>query len=151
MDPKIDLKSLLKKDNSPPPMHSAWYDLPSKLPQPVRGTVWKVPENVKLPAGSKIQFSTRSPYAVYLYLGRWLKVSATPQFFFTIPPDAGLITVLGDQSINCFTQLSYQGQHYCVPQEAYNTKRIFAILHQIAGLNIAHASTPPTLSVRTVP
>ncbi len=134
-----------------PPTGSAWYDFPAVIPQAVRAVAWPhqlIP--AKLPKGSKLQFSTRSAYAVYLYLGRYLRENIQPKVTYTTDNDS-LLTIVHDRTINCFAQLSYNREHYCVPDEAYNTKRTFAILHQLVGLNIVHTSTPAVLNVRNLP
>jgi hypothetical protein len=150
LDPKILPK---KEAPPPPPSHSAWYDLPppEKIPPSSRAFAWRHRPDFLPPKGSKIQFSTRSPYAVYLYLGRWLKGDFKSVELLTIPYDDNLVTIDRNSSLDCFTEVSYKLQQYCVPNSAYNTKRTFSVLHQIVGLNIAHVSTSPPLSVRAVP
>lgn len=105
-----------------------WYDVP--------GGTW--------------EFSTRSAYAVYQIMGRWLEKDLRMDLI-TVEDDQHLIDITKDQPGICFANLFYKGRQYCVPEYAYNTKRTFAILHQVAGLNIAHAQTPGTLTVRSVP
>jgi hypothetical protein len=102
------------------------------------------------------KFSTRSVYAVYQYLGTLLELSKYDQTkqipFITIPsPNSQLIQIETNSTTECFVQINYDFVNYCVPKEAKNMKQVFAILHQVAGLNIAHAQTPGTLTVRPVP
>lgn len=107
-----------------------WYDLP--------------------PGRNEIQFSTRSAYAVFDYLGSLLSRNEGSEFL-TIPDDPNLVTILRDSSQSCFTSVSYERAFYCVPPTAYNMKRAFAILHQVVGLNIVHSSSPAALAIRAVP
>jgi len=112
------------------PMPTVWYDLP--------------------PSAGGTQFTTRSAYAVYQYLGRFLELNKDT-LFITIADDQRLNGIVKNEAQHCFTSLNYKGDSYCVPDEANNMKRAFGILHQVAGLNIAHISTAPSLAVRAVP
>jgi hypothetical protein len=123
---------------------SSWYDIPP----------WTDTES---PLRHSAKFSTRSAYAAYQYLGRLLEAldkSAASQIpLLTIPPPGNQIlsVATGPVGGGCFTQLNYHFRYYCVPDEATSTKQIFGLLHQVSGLNIAHAQTPGTLTVRPVP
>ena len=144
LDPNKLPKSQQQKQQKP----QAWYDLPSKdIPLATRGAAWP---NRPFPKGGKIQFSTRSAYGVYLFLGRALERRDQLQLTYT-GDDPYILHITRDQVSDCYTQIVYNSVQYCVPRTAYNTKRTFAILHQLVGLNIVHASTPAVLNVRTLP
>jgi hypothetical protein len=120
---------------SPPP--EVWYALP-----PIAGQKW--------------QFTTRSPYAVYQMMGRWLENVRNESVvkgltLNTVEGDNLLVHIETNRTAGCFVSLSHNGQNYCVPDEANLTKTIFSILHQVTGLNIAHAQLPGTLTVRALP
>jgi hypothetical protein len=120
---------------APPP--EVWYTLPQI-------------------AGQKWQFTTRSPYAVYQMMGRWLenvRIESVVRGLTlnTVEGDNLLVHIETNRTSGCFVSLSHDGQNYCVPDEANLTKTAFSILHQVTGLNVAHAQTPGTLTVRSVP
>ncbi len=123
---------------------SAWYDIPP----------WT--DNYA-PFHHTAKFSTRSAYATYQYLGRLLealdKTAANQVPLVTLPkPDNQVLAIeSGGLGGGCFTEINYHLRHYCVPNEANTMKQIFGLLHQVAGLNIAHAQTPGPLTVRNVP
>lgn len=138
---------------------SAWFDLPPDLPYPAANGAWKILWRDKLVSKStkvKIQFSTRSAYGVYLFLGRLLHWQREDERHLPIRleytgDDSAILDIVNNHLSNCYTQLVYNSAQYCVPREAYNTKRTFTILHQLVGLNIAFTATPATLNVRTIP
>jgi hypothetical protein len=128
------------------PLPEAWYALPQ-----IDGEKWL--------------FTTRSPYAVYQIMGRWLEMYQKSQgqdprqkeetlrglsLLLTDGEDKLPVRIEESRTTACFVSLTYKGQYYCVPEEARLTKTAFSILHQVAGLNIAHAQTPGTVNVRSV-
>jgi hypothetical protein len=125
-----------------PPDHKVWYDLPRVSPEP---------GNRPYPA----QFTTRSAYAVYQYLGKWARIwldkGWSQKLLSSDTSDPYLFRITNDQSLSCFSSVVYKAQQYCIPSDADNTKRTFGILHQVTGLNIAHAASLGALTVRTVP
>lgn len=136
---------------------SAWFDLPPDLPYFAAKAASTILTRDKLVSKStkiKIQFSTRSAYGVYLFLGRLLnreKVSNVPLRLEYTGDNTSILDIVNNHLSNCYTQLVYNSVQYCVPRDAYNTKRTFTILHQLVGLNIAYTATPATLNVRTIP
>jgi hypothetical protein len=125
-----------------------WYTLPT-----IYGETW--------------EFTTRSPYAVYQMMGLYLDYYRNNQseedagkreillnaikLVATDESDKYFAHIETNQNAGCFVSLAYNGQSYCVPEGANVTKTTFSILHQVTGLNIAHAQTPGTLTVRSVP
>jgi hypothetical protein len=110
------------------------------------GKVW-----YDLPAGrNEIQFTTRSAYAIFQYLGHIFQTGERSEFF-TISDDHDLVTIVGSSATSCFSSVVFESGFFCVPDSAYNMKRTFSILHQVVGLNIVHSSSPAALAVRAVP
>jgi hypothetical protein len=99
----------------------------------------------------------RSAYGVFEFLGKLIKMQrraealerTTPKVDSAlVPPERGdvielpptlksvhddevLIRVLRDGGRDCFVETSYRGQHYCVPDDASTTKRIFNFMIQL--------------------
>ena len=99
----------------------------------------------------KISVYLRSTYGVYAHLGRVIRNGGniTNILGLTASDDPSLFTVTSDYT-NCFIQTDYEGAHYCVPESANNTKRVFALLRQLVGLKITPANPQPTQTVRAI-
>jgi hypothetical protein len=53
--------------------------------------------------------------------------------------------------LGCWTSISYETYRACVPADAFQTKRTFALLHQLFVLYASPNNTPVTQTVRTTP
>lgn len=106
--------------------------------------------------GIKYQVYTRSVYGVYAYLGALLQANhgRGTDIDNLLKADGsgygGMLHITSDKA-GCFTEVDYRGTHYCIPQGASNTKRVFALLHQLQELNTAPSNAPTTLTVTNVP
>jgi hypothetical protein len=98
----------------------------------------------------KVQVFLRSAFGVYEYLGKMLARGWKVGLYTGLDPDLDLFTITHDYNY-CFVSTSYEGDQYCVPTSAENTKRIFALLRQLVGLNTAVQNPPATLTVRSIP
>ena len=108
----------------------------------------------------------RSAYAIFQLLGKILKDQENHDNDAPLPPgisaeDAApiLTTVLGDQNLvtivkdangDCFTETQFVDGHYCVPESAANTKRIFGLLAQLIALQTSATDIAITPTVHTV-
>jgi hypothetical protein len=88
---------------------------------------------------SVIQIYTRSTWSIYQFLGNLIQRQTTD----------GTVSILsgglrGDQSLfrvvrggyggDCFASVTYSGENYCIPKDAYNSKRIISVVHELANL-----------------
>ena len=106
--------------------------------------------------GTIYEVSFRSVYGVYAYLGALRRGGGGR------PTDiSNLLKLDGDGKGGilditaargaCFTAVDYEGGHYCVPERADNTKRLFNLLHQLQQISTAPSNAPTTLTVTNVP
>jgi hypothetical protein len=102
--------------------------------------------------GSRVraQLFLRSAYGVYEFLGEMVAKQSKVFLYTGLEPDPSLLTVTHDFN-SCFVRTSFEGENYCVPTSAYNTKRIFTLLRQLVALNTAVQNPTPTPTVRTTP
>ena len=114
--------------------------------------------------GYTVLFHTRSLYGAYQYLGEILRanelkpsVLAGKEFDNTIlsPPakadvdgQSRYLLYLTHTAADCFTNLEYEGKQWCVPNDAYQTKRVFSMLHQLFELYAAPSNQQTTPTVR---
>ena len=96
----------------------------------------------------KVQILLRSAFGVYQFLGKLLARNSEIGLYTGLDSDKKLLTISHDTNY-CFVHVSYSGEHYCVPNTANNTKKIFAVLRQLVALNTPYANQPATLTVRT--
>jgi len=99
-----------------------------------------------------LELIPRSTYQIYKFLGDLMPpTEKIPLVLGEHPPNFLLNVVLGS-SDKCFTSV-FDTAFYCVPEEnSDNTKAIFTILHQLAGLYTkAGNPTPVTSTVRITP
>jgi hypothetical protein len=108
----------------------------------------------------QIEVTTRSIFEIFYYLGRIVnsRQAVNLQAFEDLPAERiaaePLIEVqegghYSDDGGNCFTEVSYERQTYCVPVEgAANTKRIFGILNALLALKQSNSDLPTTQTVR---
>jgi hypothetical protein len=85
------------------------------------------------------QIFTRSTLGVYRYLGQILregKVEEMLTFGRPTDPDRRILALNRNSIIGkCFTEVSYDGVHFCVPDKGTsNTKQTFAMLAQLVAL-----------------
>ena len=97
--------------------------------------------------GHHYQLFTRSTYGAYNYVGAILR---TKNDIVNLQPDdqkyRGIVRIVqGGQ--DCFASVGYRNVQYCVPSDANNTKKLFALLHQLQQLNTAPSNTPTTLTI----
>lgn len=102
----------------------------------------------------EFEITTRSTFGIYRYLGRILAAGMTEEIRLrdsrSYPgEDPRLLAVSQDGS--CFVSLVYEGQHYCVPDRADNTKRIFGLLAQLLALKTTVQDLGITPVVRVSP
>jgi hypothetical protein len=92
-----------------------------KEPSPVAYYTFTDPDN------NEVQIHTKTVYGIYEYLGALLRAHTSIRIPNFTGPDEALFTVTSDLT-DCFVSADYEGQHYCVPNEASNTKRYLALL-----------------------
>ncbi len=103
----------------------------------------------------EFEITTRSTFGIYRYLGRILAAQMTEEIRLrdsrSYPgEDPRLLAVTQDASA-CFVDLVYEGEHYCVPERADNTKRIFGLLAQLLALKTTVQDLGITPVVRVSP
>ena len=98
--------------------------------------------------GHHYQLLTRSTYGVYNYVGAILRNK--PLDIDNLQPDnekyRGIVRIVFSDG-DCFAAVGYRNMQYCVPTDANNTKKLFALLHQLQQLNTAPSNTPTTLTI----
>jgi hypothetical protein len=92
-----------------------------------------------LKSGTTIQFATRSTWAIYQYLGSLIarQQSGEPPILLWSAGFSGdhtLFTVVTNGPADCFVSVTYSGANYCVPNNAYNSKMLLSLLHELANL-----------------
>lgn len=101
--------------------------------------------------GNHYQLFTRSTYGAYEYIGALLRNKTDiDNLLGNGPGYNGIIRVDAMYGGNCFAAVAYRSEPYCVPADAWNTKRVFALLHQLQQLNTAPSNTPTTLTVTPI-
>jgi hypothetical protein len=110
-------------------------------------------------AGVTYQVFMRSTYGVYDYIGALIR--GHHDISNLLAPDnskyGGIVNISesseanGSSASDCFSSVSYRGETYCVPTRADNTKKLFALLHDLQQLMTAPSNAPTTLQVTTVP
>lgn len=138
---------------------------PSK-PKPKYGPLIAYPlEDISVdPSGTKTvehyQLFMRSTYGVYDYVGALLHKNTDIDNLLQKDESGygGMVNVIPPRDVtsqkateSCFADVDYRGTHYCVPDKADRTKRLFSLLHQLQELNTAPSNAPTTLTVTTVP
>jgi hypothetical protein len=96
---------------------------------------------------AEIFVNIRSTYAIFNYMGKIL----IPNSRNPLVAGSNLVVIRSDQVDGCFSQINYDGENYCVPREATNTKIAFAILSQLLALKTSPGDLPITPSVRITP
>ena len=107
----------------------------------------------------RLQVLPRSTFAIFQYLGRIIAAGERGRIRLSSPEaidepplrDEYLFVVEPSGAADCFINVAYEGQNYCVPRAgATNTKRILGLLAQLLALNTAVEDVPVTPSVRVV-
>lgn len=98
----------------------------------------------------EVRLYLRSAFGVYEYLGQLLAHSMALGLYTGRGSDIQVLTIT-HQDNYCFVSTIFEGDPYCVPLTADNTKRIFALLRQLVALNTTVQYGQPTLTVRTTP
>jgi hypothetical protein len=97
--------------------------------------------------GHHYQLFTRSTFGAYNYVGAILR---TNHDIDNLQPDdqkyRGIVRIVNSDR-DCFAAVGYRNVNYCVPADANNTKKLFALLHQLQQLNTAPSNTPTTLTI----
>lgn len=105
--------------------------------------------------GNTVRVFTRSVLGAYRYLGLILRMQEADRsalqdsqdnIFFN-SPDVGFLYVTHAQE-DCWTSISYANQDWCVPNDARETKRTFALLHQLFELYTSGKDQQVTPTVR---
>jgi len=100
--------------------------------------------------GRRVEFATRSTYEVYRYLGRIVRLDTrTPLLFPNEYMDDKIVRVTHDTT-NCFTEIYYISEHWCVPSDAAITKLVFQLLNQLVSLYTTPSTQPSTSTVRAI-
>ncbi|MGO8738809.1 hypothetical protein [Rhodoblastus sp.] len=111
----------------------------------------------------KLSVLPRSPFGIFQYLGRITamgekgqvhlqsaeavdRASFRDEILFDVVNVSSGATVEG----GCYLTLNYEGQDYCIPNRAVNTKRVLGLLTQLIALNTAISDIPVTPTVRIV-
>ncbi len=92
----------------------------------------------------------RSPFQIFQYLGGMLADGTAGKV--QIGGDhAGLepLLVVNAAGSPCFTDISYAGADYCVPDQGSDrTRQVFSLLNQILALNTSTADLPVTTTIQ---
>jgi hypothetical protein len=85
-----------------------------------------------------IQIFTRSTWGIYQFLGDLIYREDIAGMYRVLYAgrhgDFALFTVIKDGGTDCFTSVTYSGVKYCIPNDAYNSKMILSVLHQLQNL-----------------
>ena len=101
--------------------------------------------------GHHYEILFRSTIGAYYYIGAY---NTAPIDNLLAPDGSGsgsLINLKSDSPSGCFAETSFHGKHFCVPEDAENTKQLFSVLHLLQELQTAPSNSPTTLSVTPVP
>ncbi len=98
----------------------------------------RAPTYVFYDGSSVIEVFTRSTWGIYQFLGNLMQrqeLDGTVDILGGgIHDDQSLFRVRRGNQGNCFVSLAYSGETYCIPQDAFNSKRIISVLHELANL-----------------
>lgn len=103
----------------------------------------------------EFEITTRSTFGIYRFLGRILAARMTEEIRLrdsrSYPGDDPRLLAVTQDASTCFVDLVYEGEHYCVPDRADNTKRIFGLLAQLLALKTTVQDLGITPVVRVSP
>lgn len=109
--------------------------------------------------GNTVVLHTRSVFGAYRFLGEMLLIRGsldhigrgnTMTGMFTGNPPTEFLYLTHDET-NCWVSVTYENDRWCVPGDAFKTKRIFALLHQMFELYARPNNQPNTSTVRVTP
>jgi hypothetical protein len=149
------------------------------LAGPICGTHWDPVQQAKTPQADTMNFSVgpynfkispRSAYGVFEFLGTLIKMQRdkperlptayVPQnrldeitqlpTLYTVADDQNIITVVRENSPDCFSHTWFRDGEYCVPESASNSKRIFGLLAQLIAIETAASDLSITPIVRVI-
>jgi hypothetical protein len=87
------------------------------------------------PVGTvKYRIVTRSTFGIYQFLGAIMAAGEGDGLMLSESKDNSLLTVIPGSGDGCFQDAQYNGQMYCIPNNAKNTKRIVQLLAQLVAL-----------------
>ena len=95
----------------------------------------------------------RSTFGIYQFLGRVLAApdSDDARILATSGENEKMLTIVPNQTENCFDRVFYEGTEYCVPQDAKYTKQILQLLAQLLALQTQAGDLAVTPTVRISP
>jgi hypothetical protein len=91
---------------------------------------------------------TRSTFGIYQFLGGLMANGEAEGLMLTEGKDSSLLTVVQGSGDGCFQDAQYNGQMYCIPDRAKNTKRIVQLLAQLVALQTSTQDLAVTPLVR---
>jgi hypothetical protein len=101
----------------------------------------------------------RSTFGIFQYLGRLVAAGDERLIGLQTPDGKGsgpladdnlFVVEQGKSGAGCFVSTEYAGQSYCVPDSAFNTKRILGLLVQLIALNTSIRDIGITPSVQLI-
>jgi hypothetical protein len=128
------------------------------VPNPLCGaksTVKATPANYTFDYLGTLQLEPvlRSPNAVFTYLGTILREKTQDRVVFLTRDAEKLgrfLEIVESSDTGCFVSAVYDGQSYCVPQNAFATAMLLEILEQLRNLSITPSDLNASFSVRVV-
>jgi hypothetical protein len=144
---------------------------------PKCGSRWDPRKDANKPQPDSFEFKVgpiefrikpRSAFGVFEFLGTQIKMQregltpweeaniyadrpglTAPPRVLTTHDDHGLFTI-DFSGTDCFTQTWFLNETYCVPEKAYNSKRIFSLLAQLIAIETAATDLSITPNVRII-
>lgn len=115
------------------------------------------PSSKKATVDATVEIRPRSLTGVYNYLGSLIDHGGlvpvySPELAMDHPGQTELLTITTAKNVShCYASAKVDGVHYCVPDDAVNTKRLFALVAQLQGLSSNSTDTPGSLTFRVTP
>jgi hypothetical protein len=101
------------------------------------------------PVGTvRYRIVTRSTFGIYQFLGGIMAAGEAEGLILTEGKDNSLLTVIPGSGDGCFQDAVYNGQSYCIPYNAKNTKQIVQLLAQLVALQTSTQDLAITPLVR---
>jgi hypothetical protein len=91
---------------------------------------------------------TRSTFGIYQFLGGLMANGEAEGLMLTDEKDSSLLTITRGSGDGCFQDTHYNGEMYCIPYNAKNTKRIVQLLAQLVALQTSTQDLAITPLVR---
>jgi len=148
------------------------------LAGPKCGSHWDPVKDAEKPQPDTLNFNVgpyqfrvvpRSAYGVFEFLGTLMKAQrehaerpertylpagreeiAQPPLLSTVQDDQNVITVVQNETTDCFVHTWFIDGDYCVPENAATTKRIFSLLAQLIAIQTAASDLSITPVVRVI-